>query len=360
MKNEYLAIGLMSGTSADGVDAAIIKTDGHINIEILPYCSSYIYPENIREDIFNAYKGVGNIEKLESDLTEIHAQIVYELLDKANLSAKDIDVIGFHGHTILHKPEENQTWQIGDGRLLAETTSIDVVYDLRSLDVENGGQGAPLVPIYHKILAKDLNKPVVFVNIGGVSNVTYIGSEDDDLLAFDTGPGNALIDDLIRKANIGNYDDEGNIALKGVIDKNIVERFLSDPYFAKIPPKSLDRNSFNIDVSGLSLEDGVATLTACTAESIAKSLDFFSHKPIKWVIAGGGRKNKAIMGWLEEKVGVDVISIDEMQIDGDMIEAQAFAYLAVRSIKNLPITFPKTTGVAQKLSGGVFCQASRA
>ena len=265
-----------------------------------------------------------------------------------------VDLIGFHGHTIDHRPHEGVTTQIGDGKLLSQLTGISVVNDFRSEDVRKGGQGAPLVPIYHKALFENEEKPVAIVNIGGVANVTWIGKNEEELLAFDTGPGNALIDDLIKAKTGNNFDKGGNIAKSGKVNAKILNEFMENDFFTKKPPKSLDRNHFTpiSKNNGISTEDAAATYAAFTAKSIAISANFFPSKPSKWVIAGGGRYNMAIMDALKNSLQ-NVVTSDELGINGDVLEAQAFAFLAVRSLLNLPNSFPGTTGTTQTVSGGV-------
>jgi anhydro-N-acetylmuramic acid kinase len=350
------AIGLMSGTSLDGIDAAIIDTDGH-SVSEVGANYSYQYEPAFKEEIRALFSGNGDVLKVEEKLTLLHADAVNNLLKKAGFAASNIDVIGFHGQTIKHAPEQGITQQIGDGKLLAAKTGIKVVNDFRTNDVKHGGQGAPLVPLYHAALVRNESLPVAIVNIGGVGNVTWIGG-DNDLLAFDTGPGNALVDDWVLQHSGHAYDKNGEIAAKGKVNQEIVQRLLDNAYFAKIPPKSLDRNSFvNNIVDGLKLEDGAATLAAFTTKSIANSAQHFKVEPKKWYIAGGGRHNSYIMQGLQKEIGVPVLKIEELGHNGDMLEAEAFAFLAVRSLYNLPLSLPTTTGVREAITGGVLCEA---
>lgn len=349
----YRVIGLMSGTSLDGIDAAIIKTDGEGHIEREGFVS-IPYSDDLRARLRQCLnKPADNFTaEVEREMTLAHAEAVAELLKKQGLSAKDVDLVGFHGQTISHAPEKGHTCQIGDGALLAQKTGIPVVNDFRSADVKAGGQGAPLVPVYHQALAEGMEKPVAFLNVGGVANVTYVG-EDGEIIAFDTGPGNALLDDWMLKHTGEKLDAEGKTAARGKIDGGVLQKLLEHLYFSTKPPKSLDRNDFTSDVcDSLSPEDGAATLTAFTAGGVEKSLGHLPAKPKSWIVAGGGRLNKTLMREFEKAVNAPVKSIDDLGYDGDAIEAEAFAYLAVRSVKGLPISFPKTTGVPKPMTGG--------
>jgi anhydro-N-acetylmuramic acid kinase len=289
---------------------------------------------------------------VERTLTIAHAEAVRKLLETLNIPPQDIDLIGFHGQTISHAPEKGHTCQIGDGALLASMTGIKVVNDFRTADVRAGGQGAPLVPIYHQALGSTLDKPVVFLNIGGVANVTYVG-KGRELIAFDTGPGNALIDDWMLRKSGQNFDAGGTLALSGKIDAPLLKTLLSHPFFSSPVPKSLDRNAFVSQAwEGLSPADGAATLAAFTVHSIAEAFKHFPSPPQQLIVAGGGRHNQFLMQQLQQHLNVMVSSIDALGLDGDAIEAEAFAYLAVRSIKGLPISFPTTTGVPEPMTGG--------
>jgi anhydro-N-acetylmuramic acid kinase len=352
MNKTLKAIGLMSGTSLDGIDAAIIDTDG-IRIQSIGQHFSYQYEPELRDKIRSVINGAGNIEETERLITQQHADVIKNLLKKADISPEYIDVIGFHGQTIKHDPDNSITQQIGDGKLLAQLTGINVVNDFRSNDVESGGQGAPLVPLYHAALAQNADLPVAIVNIGGVGNVTWIGEGGENLLAFDTGPGNALIDDWVLHHNGTNFDEGGKIAAKGKVDKRILDQLLAHPYFAKKSPKSLDRNTFVSDIiSSLNLEDGAATLAAFTISSIANAVQHFPKAAKQWYITGGGRHNDFIMAGLGKEIGIPVRKIEDLGFNGDMLEAEAFGFLAVRSLYNLPLTLPSTTGVKHALTGG--------
>lgn len=363
MREMMRAVGLMSGTSMDGIDVAMIETDGE-RVVRSGASMTFDYSPEMRERLatsidqarsINArHERPGLLADIERELTELHASAVSAFLRKSGLVRLDIDVIGFHGQTVLHRPEDHLTVQIGDGALLAKLTHRPVVYDLRARDMELGGQGAPLAPVYHRALVADLApRPVAVVNIGGVGNVTWIGA-NGDLIAFDTGPGNALIDDWVSAKAGRACDTGGALAARGRVDGTAVAQFCMHPYLELSAPKSLDRNTFSLDVvAGMSTEDGAATLTAITAETIAHSAALMPEPPLAWIISGGGRKNPTLMAMLQECLTGDVLSAEAAGLNGDSVEAEAWAFMAVRSLKGLPITFPGTTGVRVPSSGGV-------
>jgi anhydro-N-acetylmuramic acid kinase len=351
-------IGLMSGTSLDGIDAAMLETDGEGLIRrgpglTLPYDAA---TRALLRGAIDAALGVAegapipqSIREAETVLTEQHARAVQALMARTGPA----DLIGFHGQTILHRPERRWTWQIGDGALLARLTGVDVINDFRSADVKAGGQGAPLIPLYHAALARaaGLAQPLALVNIGGVGNVTYISG--DTVLAFDTGPGNAPIDDWMHRHTARPVDEDGALARSGRIDNAALETMLANPFFARKPPKSLDRMDFGAGaVEGLSPADGVATLTAFTAASIARAREFFPEPVSTWVVTGGGRHNRFLMGQLRARVNAPVLATEDVGWDGDAMEAEGFAYLAMRARKGLPLSLPTTTGVPQPVTGG--------
>jgi anhydro-N-acetylmuramic acid kinase len=349
-----LALGLMSGTSLDGVDAALAVTDG-VAVERLGPALTVPYDAERRQALRSVLGGIGDVAAVERDITLFHAEVVAQLLADNRLSPAEIDVIGFHGHTILHRPHDRKTWQIGDGALLARTTGIPVVNDFRSADVVAGGQGAPLVPVFHRALATGLARPLAVLNLGGVGNVTWIG-EGDRLLAFDTGPGNALIDDWAMQHTGKPVDIGGKLAHMGRVDTESVSHFAAHPYFDRLPPKSLDRDDFrhfaSALVTGKGAADGAATLTAFTARATALARDHFPHPVARWLVCGGGRHNPAIMAALRAELGPAVDPVEAVGWDGDALEAQAFAYLAVRSLRALPLTYPETTGGPAPSLGG--------
>jgi anhydro-N-acetylmuramic acid kinase len=348
---QYQAIGLMSGTSLDGVDAALLHTDGEGYIK--PQGAVHVeYTPELREKtraLFNREPDAA----IARELTLVNAAAVRALLEKYGVSAADIDVVGYHGQTIAHAPERGYTCQIGDGKLLAQLVGINVVNDLRMADVKAGGQGAPLVPVYHQAMAAALEKPVAILNIGGVANATYIGVAGE-LVAFDVGPGNALLDDWMLQHTGSRFDQDGATAARGTVQEAVLQKLLSDEYFTRPAPKSLDRNHFSAaPVAALALEDGAATLAAFTVAGVVKALEHFPAAPKQWFVAGGGRYNAFFMRKMAEKLGVSVSDIASLGFNGDATEAEAWAYLAVRSLKSLPITFPLTTGVTTPMTGGV-------
>lgn len=360
-----LALGLMSGTSLDGIDVALLRTDGEAVVE-RGAARTYGYTEEQRSLLRQALEAAMRLEdrsdrsgilgEAEAALTGWHATAVRRFCADTQTPLASIGLLGFHGQTVIHRPERRLTVQLGDGPSLARMLGRPVAYDLRAADLAAGGQGAPLVPVYHRAIAVPLaGKPVAFVNIGGVANVTWVGG-DGGLVAFDTGPGNALIDDWM-KARTGQPRDEGGaLARSGRVDEATVAQFLGDSFFERPGPKSLDRNSFaGISLSGLGTADGAATLVAVTARAIAAARDHMPSQPKAWIICGGGRHNTAIMEALRALLP-DVRKAEDAGLDGDSMEAEAWAYLAVRSLRGLPLTYPGTTGVAAPLTGGVLAQ----
>nr|WP_274540589.1 anhydro-N-acetylmuramic acid kinase [Telmatospirillum siberiense] len=349
-----LSLGLMSGTSLDGVDAALIRTDGERVAEFGPSLTRP-YPAPLRQRLRGILGGVGPVAEVERDVTLFHAEVVRDLLAESGTSRAEVAVVGFHGHTILHRPEQGRTWQIGDGALLAERLELSVVNDFRSEDVAAGGQGAPLVPVYHAALAEGLARPLAVLNLGGVGNVTWIGV-DGGLLAFDTGPGNALIDDWALRHTGRAVDVDGALAADGTVDEEALRAFRAHPYFTRLPPKSLDRDDFakiaGALVEGLSASDGAATLSAFSVAAVELAQAHFPAPPATWLVCGGGRHNPVIMAGLRRCLPAPVKPVDAVGWDGDALEAQAFAFLAVRSLKGLPLTWPGTTGAARPLGGG--------
>jgi anhydro-N-acetylmuramic acid kinase len=352
------AVGLMSGTSLDGIDAALIRSDGGATVIAEGYFS-LPYDAGMRRRLRSVVGGRGAVAEVERELTLRHAEVVRRLLEQAELAPTAVRVIGFHGHTILHRPQEHRTWQIGDGALLAAETGIDVVADLRSNDVALGGEGAPLVPLYQAALATGLARPLAVVNIGGVANVTWIGEAADDVLAFDTGPGNALINDWVEQHGGEPLDRDGALARAGAVEETLLAGLLENVYFDRRPPKSLDRDDFSAAAAaGLSLEDGAATLTAFTAATIARAAVHFPSPACRWLVTGGGRHNPTLMAHLAAQLEAPVEPVEAVGWQGDALEAQAFAYLALRSLAGLPITLPTTTGVSRPASGGRLHKAS--
>jgi anhydro-N-acetylmuramic acid kinase len=360
------ALGLMSGTSLDGIDVAVIETDGAADVIPGP-ARSFAYSDDDRAllraalaaaedlpadpDARGARPGV--LSEAEARVTKRHAEAVRDFLAAEMIDPASIGVIGFHGQTVIHRPDAHFTVQIGDGAALARETGRPVAFDFRAADVAAGGQGAPLVPIYHSALvtAAGFDEAVVVVNVGGVANLTYV--DDGPPIAFDTGPGNAMIDDMMLSRAGEKMDIGGTTAAEGKIDFAALADMLAHPYFALPPPKSLDRNAFSSRrVANLPLPDAIATLTALSAHSIARSIELLPKEPKLVVLSGGGVHNLTLRWHLMQLLPCGLVLADRLGWSADAMEAQAFAYLAVRRLKNLPITFPTTTGVAQPLEGG--------
>ena len=360
-----LALGLMSGTSMDGIDLALLETDGRGVLRFgptgfRPYADRdrALLREALRDAVGLAERTArpGVLAEAEARLTRLHADAVLAFRAEHREATRDLALIGFHGQTVLHRPERRLTVQIGDGAALARATGLDVVADLRAADVAAGGQGAPLVPAYHRALvaAGDLARPVVVLNLGGVANVTFL-PEHGDPVAFDTGPANALVDDLMLERTGDPFDRDGATAAGGTADQAIVDELMRHPFFAVPPPKSLDRNDWSrAAVAALPTADAAATLTAFTAASVARALDHLPGRPSVVVACGGGARNPTLVRHLAARLPCPVRRAVDVGWDGDAIEAQAFAYLAVRSRLGLPLTFPGTTGIAAPLTGGVF------
>lgn len=339
----------------DGVDAALLRTDGRDTVQPKDLFS-LSYDDAFRARLRLVQGEKGPLKEVAKELTERHAEAVKGLLEKAGLKAKDVALIGFHGQTVLHEPWKQRTVQIGDGALLAKLTGIDVVNDFRAADVAAGGQGAPLVPIYHQALARPLKKPLAVLNIGGVANITYIG--ENELIAFDTGPGNAMMDDWMLRHKGVAVDQDGALAAAGCVEPRRLMELLNEDYFTRPWPKSLDRHHFSGELlSGLSVEDGVATLSAFTTGAVAKGLATLPSRPKIMLVAGGGRHNATLMKGLQRDCGIEVKPVEAAGWNGTSIEAEAFAYLAVRSKLGLPYSFPTTTGVPVPMSGGVLTKA---
>lgn len=367
-------IGLMSGTSMDGIDVALLRTDGEAIVERGSFLS-VPYEPAFRERLNQALEDAkaikqrderpGKLSRMERDLTLRHVDAVRLFLERQNLQPEDIDLVGFHGQTVLHRPDEALTVQLGDGPLLAAETGIDVVYDMRANDMVHGGQGAPLVPVYHQALAHQIpvdQWPVCFVNIGGISNLTFL-DRDGTIIGFDSGPGNTLIDQWVETHAGIPYDDGGRIASEGGVIMALAERYLDNPFFTASKRRSLDRNDFRPpEGNEAELSDGARTLAYVSAAAILKSAGHLPTPPKTYVICGGGRLNRTIMGDLVSlagEKGAAVLTAEQASFDGDAMEAEAWAYLAVRSTRRLPLTFPGTTGVRDPVSGGVLSTAPR-
>ena len=354
-------LGLMSGTSLDGIDMAVLQTDGVAHIALLR--DGFMpYPEATRDLLRNLLDEAAAwpTEKMKSradwpDLlveaehavTQAHIKAVRDFV-----GAGEVELVGFHGQTVSHRPDEGFTLQIGDGQALADELQTDVVGQFRLADMAAGGQGAPLAPLFHAALAGE-DRPLGVLNLGGIGNLTWLGA-DDSMLAFDTGPANALLDDWVKQKTGAPYDKDGALALRGAVDDDALAGLMGHPYFAAKPPKSLDRLSFDsAAVVALSDADGAATLTAFTAEAVALSLALCPEPPRKVIMCGGGRHNKALLDMLRVRTQVDFIDCDALGWHGDSLEAQAFAWLAMRSINGLALSRPETTGASKPVSGGV-------
>jgi anhydro-N-acetylmuramic acid kinase len=358
------AIGLMSGTSMDGIDVAIIETDGE---QVFRCGPSALHPYRNEERVFlrrameearalrerDARPGV--LAKAERMVTALHATAVTRFLDANGIDPASVDVVGFHGQTVLHQPSQRLTVQLGDGHALAAELGLPVVFDFRAADLAAGGQGAPLVPVFHAALARgvDRPRPLAVLNVGGVANVTYI-DDNAEPVACDIGPGNALLDDFMAARTGEACDADGAAAAVGVVDEAFVQAILGREFFSKKYPKSLDRNEFSVDVSALSTPDGAATLTALTAAAAARVTEHLPAAPRTWIVAGGGARNPTLMRMLAQRLApARVESAENVGWSVEALEAQAFAFLAVRSLRGLPLTFPTTTGAPAPLAGGI-------
>lgn len=366
------AIGLMSGTSLDGIDVALLRSDGDRDLERGPFLS-VPYDDAFRERLKHALRDARAIKKrddrpnglgdLERELTERHADAINEFIAQHNLRMSDIDLIGFHGQTVLHKPDEAFTVQLGDGKLLSQKTGVPVVYDMRANDMANGGQGAPLAPAYHRALVANMASAadgVAIVNIGGISNISAV-MPNGELYAFDCGTGNLLIDQWVEAHTDQKYDEGGKIGLQGKVIPDIAAEYIHNIQKLISDGRSLDRLDFPIlDKTRASLEDGARTLAYITAQLIANSVGRLPTKPKLWVLCGGGRLNNAIILELESALSTDcnVIRAEDAHISGDAVEAEAWAYLAIRSVKGLPLSYPSTTGAESAVSGGVLVEPS--
>jgi anhydro-N-acetylmuramic acid kinase len=361
------AIGTMSGTSMDGVDVALIETDGERILSLgpsgyRPYSDSE--RATLRQALMDAVQLTardqrpGALAAAERLVTDAHRDAVKRFVAEHGIAPREIAAVAFHGQTVLHRPADRLTVQIGDGAALARSLAMPVVSDLRGADVAAGGQGAPLVPAYHRALVHALDRegPVVVVNIGGVGNITYV--DGDALIACDTGPGNALLDDFMLRMTGAGVDRDGAAAARGKVDEAWIMGVLTQPFFTRPPPKSLDRNDFaHLKLPAMSVEDGAATLTSLSAASIAQVARMLPKPPKSWIVVGGGANNPTMMHMLAERVRpARVERAADLGWQGDAIEAQAFGFLAIRSLKGLPLTFPTTTGVPAPLTGGVLAK----
>ncbi len=358
------AIGVISGTSMDGIDVALIRSDGAERVETGP-AATFPYSDPtaaaLRAVVADPSEAERPQAELEHVVTDAHVTAVEAFLERFAIARESVALVGLHGQTILHRPRTRLTRQLCDGQRAAAALRIDVVCDFRSADVAAGGEGAPFAPIYHAAMAADLERPLMILNWGGVGNVTYLGA-NGEIIAFDTGPANALIDDfLLRRRGVA-LDENGALAGQGRVDTQALEAMMRDPYFDRPAPKSLDRNHFARAadlVEGLSDADGAATLSAFTVEATAAALRRVPEAPRRWLVGGGGRRNRLLMRRLGERLAVRVEPVESIGFDGDAIEAQCFAYLGLRSRQGAPLSLPTTTGAPKPMTGGRYWPASK-
>ena len=341
----------------DGIDVALVKTDGESRVTPGPG-ATYPYPIDLRKQLLAliadpAVSRSVPLAEIESAVTSAHGDAIARFLDETGIETKTLDVIGLHGQTVYHRPERRFTRQLGSGADIAKRFGVTTVNRFRHADVAAGGQGAPLVPVYHRALAAELSQPVVVLNLGGVGNITYI--DGDTMIAFDTGPASAMIDDFVRRRRNLPFDAEGRIAAAGTPARHLVDEFIQHPYFDRPAPKSLDRNDFHAILSAveqLSDDDGAATLAEFSVSANVAALRHLPRHPLRWLVGGGGRHNTYLMSRLAEELQCPVLPVEAVGWNGDFLEAQCFGYLAVRRLRDLPISFPATTGVPYPLTGG--------
>ncbi|MDE0175675.1 MAG: anhydro-N-acetylmuramic acid kinase [Defluviicoccus sp.] len=344
-------VGLMSGTSLDGIDAALIETDGE-TVSAFGPSATFPYPADFRARLAASLGRPSGHDAVEAELTRRHADAVRDLLSRLPAGHPSPELAGFHGHTVYHRPADGISVQIGDGGALARSLGIPVVSDFRGADVAAGGQGAPLAPLYHVALLADVELPVAVLNLGGMANLTWV-VRGRPPIAFDTGPGNALIDRWVERHTGRPFDEGGALAAKGRVSKELVAGYLADPFFHRPPPKSVDRLDFSlVGAAGLSVEDGAATLVEVTAAAVAQAVAHLPEAPARWYVTGGGRRNRFMMARLSARMGVPCDPVEALGWQGDSLEAQAFAFLAMRSRRGLPLSLPTTTGVAEPATGG--------
>ena len=356
------AIGVISGTSMDAIDVALLRTDGDAAVQT-GASRAYPYAPDLRQTLLDvigdsARAEHGDLAEIEAAVSDAHAGAVRQFLADEHLDATEIDLIGLHGQTVFHAPQRRFTRQLGDGARVAQALGIDVVYRFRHADVATGGQGAPLVPLYHRALASALPQPLVVLNLGGVANITYI--DGDTVIACDTGPASAILDDFMMTRLAMPFDRDGALAASGRVDQRILGMMMDSPFFAAPPPKSLDRNEFHKRAKLVDMmpdPDGAATLTAFTVEETAAILPHLPRAPLRWLVTGGGRLNASMMQRFAARLGVPVEPVEAVGWDGDGLEAQCFAWLAVRSRRGLPLSLPSTTGVPRPMPGGEFVPA---
>ena len=361
MNKIYYSLGLMSGTSSDGVDASIIKSDGENELKIIDNLYKK-YDQNLKNSLHQLINEIKNLEdlkkrsekikKIEQELTIEHVNLSSLLIDKnKNIH---IDFVGFHGHTVIHKPKDGYSIQIGDPKLLSKKIKKIVFFNFRKKDILNGGEGAPLSPIYHKLIYEKikLTKPLIFLNIGGIANITLIDVKNN-LISRDVGPGNCLIDKWMREMSKKSFDKNGECANSGKVDQNILNKILDHETYQESNSKSLDIKDFDIAFAkGLTLEDGSATISTFTSQLISNAINKYKSKFLKIIVCGGGRKNNYLINKIANLTKLEIIDIDKLGFDGNFIESQTFAYLAIRSHLKKNISFPLTTGVKLASTGG--------
>ena len=349
----FSAIGLMSGTSMDGIDVAFLQSDGK-SVVNNKYFSYFAYDDNFRQKIsrlINSKPSLHEIHEVEQEFTDLNANIIESFLKEHKINRNQVDLIAFPGHTIIHDPANSITRQIGDPELLQQKTKIRTIGNFRKDDVARGGQGAPLVPIYHFYMTKKLAKPLAVLNIGGVNNITYIPSDDEnDMVAFDICFGNAPFDDLISQKTDSRFDTDGKIGLLGVVNREICKKILQNEIFCKTLPKSFDRNDFQESLQPLevlNLADALASLAYIHSRVLVSNIDLFmKERPKSLFICGGGVKNQSLMKYMRQELpDIKIESTDQIGLDPDQIEAQAFAFMGIRKLLGLPISFQKTTGI---------------
>ncbi len=356
-KETLTAIGVISGTSMDAIDVSIVTSDGEGAVSFGPG-AGYPYPAATRRElqalIAQAARAVEDpLAELEAAVTLAHLDAVRRFIAEQKLDPAGIDLVGLHGQTVYHRPEIRFTRQLIDGPAVARALGVPTVDRFRHADVAAGGEGAPFAPLYHRALAQGLEQPLMVLNLGGVGNVTYI--DGDDVIAFDTGPASAILDDFVLRRRGQTYDADGALAASGRVDQDLVAAFMANPFFDRPAPKSLDRNDFHRRaqaVETLSDADGAATLAAFTVESVVAALRHVPKAPRRWLVTGGGRLNRHFMTRLQVQLGVPVEPVEAAGWAGDVIEAQTFGYLAIRSVKGLPLSLPGITGVSRPLTGG--------
>jgi anhydro-N-acetylmuramic acid kinase len=357
------AIGVISGTSMDGIDVALVETDGDRAVRPGPG-RTYPYRDALRAQLLRLIAEAERaqtdpLEELEAEVTEAHMGAVRAFMAEQGLTVREVGLVGLHGQTVFHRPEARFTRQLGFGQRIAKGLGIDTVARFRHADVAAGGEGAPFAPLYHRALATSLDQPLMVLNLGGVGNVTYL--DGDTVIAFDTGPASALLDDFVLRRRGVAFDEDGRLAAAGNINEELVRAFMDNPFFDRPAPKSLDRNDFHRRAQGveaLSDADGAATLAAFTVESVVAALRHVPGTPKRWLVTGGGRRNGHFMRRLAERLGVPVEPVEAVGWDGDFLEAQCFGYLAVRSHRGLPLSLPTTTGVPRPMPGGELFRAA--